>query len=122
MKRLISTKQDNLNYVYHGTHSKQSADNIINNGFNTNEVDFSEVRYDAEGYGRYIIKAQLDDILNNLTIYDMNEYRSFNPLDYGEDCDGIRELSHAEFGKFIYYIFNVPKLNSVCSWSYDGER
>lgn len=123
MKIYIKCSSGNIEYVYHGTKTESAAMSIIANGFNTfHEVCFSSSRNQAEGYGPYIIKARIFDVVDKLNIYDINEYYSFDLDDYPPNCDGLREPVHNENGAYIYYIYNVNKLNRLKVWEYDGER
>lgn len=81
---LVSMNEFNENkYLYHGTKSEESFNDILSHGFdvNLNEICLTDSVYDAQGYGKYIVVINKDEFLKQLKIgtdktnnYDGYEY------------------------------------------------
>lgn len=68
-------------YIYHGDEDP----NILNNGISSSKAYFSDSKYDAEGYGPYIVRVRKD----KLSILEINPSDSIDE-NIPNGYDGIK--------------------------------
>lgn len=112
-------------FIYHCTSSESIAARICIDGLqsDTGEVCFTSDLYQAQGYGPICLRAN-GDFLDQLKIYDINESYSFDLSDYPDDCQGLKEPVKENPSKYIYYLYDIDALNSLCVWERypEGDR
>lgn len=95
--------------TYHGTKSESSRNSIIESGFTGSSVFLSESEYDAEGYGRFIVRVYDINSLNLKEIVPGED--SFDRDNYSE-YDGIK-YRYDKYRPYNYEIYNILKLNKL---------
>lgn len=110
MKFIFKDVKTIYKLAYHGTKTEKARQDILSNGFNTYSVFLNTKKYDAEGYGQFVIAINISSL--NIYTLSQKELNSANPYDkskyYG--YDGIAYNYGGGRGTNIE-IFDVAKLN-----------
>lgn len=113
-----NTSTRKYKYVYRAFKNKDEYDNLLKyHKFPNRQLYFSESKYDAEGYGQYIVKVDI----SSLKLYDRHTYPSGNRMsDKISGYDGVI-YDYGEGRPFNCQIWNISKLNN-CKVEDLGER
>ena len=109
-------EKDNIDLtqvVYHGT--KTNPEPILKDGFKGESVFFSDDKYDAEGYGGYIVGVK--DI-NSLSLYELSKDELLNINEVIENIKSTGNYSgvkyrYSEDRPYNYQIFDIVNLNKL---------
>ena len=108
-----NTSNNEEDFIYHGTKSEENKINILTNGFNTNTVYLTSTIYDAEGYGKHLVKINKNELENNLNIIVKDSNLIGLPEEnINDDVDGVK-FRHSSHHDWLYIILNVNKLNTL---------